>query len=183
MTANKTKIPKIPLQQMYKEIGKRANISADFARSIIEIYVEVVKECLSNKVMVTLPGVGTFRLKEVPPREHIEWYAYPAGRPAFIFYRNKVDGYIRPSWSFLKRFTDEIKERSVIPYGTAPCGQDVYETKHLTDTIEKIDYDEYKRNLNTLESIVEKDDLYQNHDEYDDITHEDVKIKKEEDSN
>lgn len=171
--------PRLPPSTLYKEIGARAGIPADVARLAVESYADIVMQCLQNKVEVMFGNVGTFKPRVMPPRDHTEWYGFIGNSGTAVYYCDNVDGYIKPLWAFRKSFLQKLKENSIIPYGSVPSGESVYDTRTPPE-VPRINYAEVleaKRNKSKQKE--EEDEYDSEYDEYEDVILEDEENNSE----
>ena len=142
--ANEKKIrkPKITSTEVTNEISKRLGLKQEMVKKVIDAYGDIVYQCLLNKIQVPFYPLGTFSFNVIPPRDHVEWRCYynAEGEP-IVFYQDKVDGYIKPSWSFGRTWAVKLKDNSRIPYGTMPSEEGI--KVPLTENDLYMNYDDY----------------------------------------
>lgn len=176
------RIPRLPQDDVYREVGLRCSMPVHMVKTVIKNYIEVVTQCLENQVAIPLGGMGSFVPMLEPPREYSESRSFLHGKPV-VFFKKQSDGYIKFKFRPYKRYRDYITKNTIIHFGEMPSGDDHY--AKYSDDLERIDYYEYMRqhhpertefqidNDNSDYDELEEIEIAEEQDEYDMLFNED----------
>lgn len=160
MATRKIPNPKLHMADVHNEIAKRVGLHAGTVKRVLDVYSDVIKQCLLNKVEVPFCDIGTVGYKIIPPYERKEWKAmngYGDDRTPIIFYQDKTDGYIKPIFRVRPKFIREMRSQTIIPYGTMPSLDNAREYSKESLGWPLVNYDEYLREKNPEKYITEEE--------------------------
>lgn len=85
-----SKKPRLTQKEVAYQIFLRTGFPADMVKTTLDIYGELVQDCLLGQVEVPIPGIGWFGWKQINPRSNVKrWnpkercYTEPTDVPGF----------------------------------------------------------------------------------------------------
>lgn len=105
--------PKLTFNEAMIEISNRTGLPANAIYRVLWTYIEIVKECLDNKVSIAFGDLGVFRYQYNKPRYDVNFYNPHTREHSLI---KCIPAYDVPIFRCARQWQAQVKKNSIEYY-------------------------------------------------------------------